>query len=402
MNSGRELLRLHGKQLLIAIVVAFAGLGFGTLVSAKILPARVTPSPSPKTVAQKIADDPTPTPTVSSSTPAPAVSAKPTVTANKAPAAAKSSTATGARQGFHWGITLRAYPFREKNDEFLPEQFRQVKELGLTDVRIDYDPKNQPMNDLAVKLAKENGLNLIFVIPFGPNDIFSDGNLYQNSYDYVAAIVNKYKNDIDIWQLANEVASVALVDGNHHGADKVDYPAAKYKAVSTWLKAATKAVKDNDATAKRLINDQWIHTGFFDMITADKIEFEILGWNWFSDMGTNMEKVVIDSKTKQSYALLAKLKSYKKEIWLTEVNRRLGSTGGKEKDQADFIQYMAEASYKNTAVGGYLVYLMLDDQTASAQESGYSLIKANPDTQQVTGVKEAFNRYRDLVKAKPR
>ncbi len=71
-----------------------------------------------------------------------------------------------------------------------------------------------------------------------------------------------------------------------------------------------------------------------------------------------------------------KLKSYNKPIWLTEVSRRLGSQGGKEKEQADFIKTMATYATKQSAINGFFVFNLLEDQAASPQERGYSIITA--------------------------
>lgn len=388
---------IHLKQLGTIIAVALLGLSLGSFVSVKgakessQIPFSPLPSPSAPPIADSLSD---------LTTPLPMPSQKP-ATAKKAPAPKKSPLSPNAvKRPFLWGVTILPYPFIEGSDLFLPEQFRLASELGLRAVRVEYSVNNDSVNQQVVELAKKHNLQLIFIIPFGPNDIFTDQKLQDNAYQYVKKIVEQYKGQVPVWQLATEVASVAIVDGGHHGVDRVDYPEAKYQAVATWLKGATKAVRDADPAAKRLVNDQWIHVGFFDRFLAEGGDFDILGWNWFSDMGTDMERVTIDAKKRQTYRLLTKLKSFKKDIWLTEVNRRLGSKDGKEKEQADYIQTMAEKTYANPAIKGFFVFNLVEDQSAPPQEQGYSLVNIDKEKNWVGGLKLAFWRYQGLIKAK--
>lgn len=388
---------LQWKQLGIAFAVATVGLVGGSVVGGLRTPKTV-PSPSTQPViAEKIVvatDAP-----IIAPTPSPQVSTKPSVTASPKPKISPKPQASVAKRPFNWGITIMPFPLRESNDLLLPEQFRLAHELGLNIVRVEYAVNNEAMNYLAVEQAKKYGLKLVFIIPWGPNDIFTDSDLYNNAYRYVAGIVAKHKGDVAVYQLANEVASVALKEGVH-GADRVDYDNHKYTATTTWLKAAAKAVKDTDPGAKRLVNDHWIHNGYFETFLKEGGDFDILGWNWFSEMGNDMDRVVIDKKTGQIYKLLTKLKAHKKEIWLTEVNRRLGSNDGNEKAQADFIQTMAEYAYKQPSITGFFVFNMIEDQTAPPKERGYGIVKVNPETKWVSGFKEAFGRYQALIKAK--
>lgn len=300
--------------------------------------------------------------------------------------------ATVASPKFHWGATLRPelFPNTSDNEKFLPEQFKAMKELGLTTLRTDYNTKNLKQNQQVLDLAKKHGMEVVFIIPFGPNDIWTDKNLYDNSYKYVNAIVKRHKGQVKVWQLGTEVASVALKSGGLHGVDGVDYPEAKYKAVSTWLTAATKATKDADPDAKRLLNDQWVHVGFFDRFIKEGGQFEIIGWNWFSDMGTNIEKPTLDAKTKQTYNLMDKLKSYNKEIWLTEVNRRNGDADGNSKAQADYIETMANYVTKNKSISGFIVFHFIGEQ-------GYGIANLNFDGKAIGEKKPAFATYKKLI-----
>lgn len=377
------------KQLGIIIGIAIIALGSGAFVAGKFSVKEVAAIPSPTpTLDQSAGQSKDAIPANS-----PSAATKTVIASPKA--AAKPANTTKARSAFSWGVAFRPEPFAsaENNLSVLPEQFQLMKELGVTSVRVDYSPNNQPLNDKIVELAKENGLTLIFIIPFGPNDISTDKNLSANAHKYVFDIVSRYRGKVPIWQLGTEVATVALRKPDLHGADTVDYPDSTYKPVATWLHAATKAAKEADPQARRLVNDQWIHVGFFTKFLKEGGDFEIIGWNWFSDMGDNMDNVTIDRNTGQKYKLMEKLRGFGKEIWLTEVNRRHGSEDGNEKAQADYIETMANAAYANQHVSGFIVFHLMGEQ-------GYGIVHANDTEFKIGAKKEAFNRYQSIIKAK--
>lgn len=392
----------HFKQFLTIGLIAIVGLGAGTIVAAKAIKVKTdTSSTDNQGNATK------PTKLKSQSVVVPVVSPSPTANAiGSTKKSGPSKVATNKKptekpkpRSFRWGATLLSFPFREKNEEFLPEQFRLAQELGIDTVRVEYAVNNVESNHKVVEQAKLKNIKVMFVIPFGPNDIYSDAKLYDNAYRYVYDIVTRHKGQVPVWQLATEVASVAIIDGSRHGVDRVDYSETKYQAVSTWLKAATKAVKDADPSAFRLLNDQWIHVGFFDRFLKEGGDFDILGWNWFSDMGNDWNNPLINSKTGQRYKLMDKLKSFKRDIWITEVNRRLGSSGNNEKAQADYIATMADKAYADPAIKAFLVYNLVEDQGAPVAEAGYGLVYTDKNTYWVTGLKQAFGRYQALIKA---
>lgn len=401
--------KLHLDQLKAMLPFMLFALLIGSVVSAKNTPATPLPSPTPISAIS-------PSPAAFAFTP----TASPSVAATKPPTKQNNTTydqkffqsltrpnpatppssappPVTLNQNFTWGVSVKPYPFRESNETFLPQQLEVAKKLGVDTIRVDYTVANDAINQLAVAEAKKYGIKIIFIIDFGPKDIYTDTNLKSNAYDYVKYIVEKYKGDVEIWQLGNEVASVALADEHRHGIAISDYPEDKYAAVSTWLKAAAKAVRDTDPKAKILLTDQWVHTGFFERFIKEQGDFDILGWNWFSDMGTDMNNVHIDQKQGQVYRLMTTIKSFKKTFWLMEVNRRYGARDGKEDEQAEFIQTMADYAAREPAISGFFVFNLVGDQWASAYQQDYGLVKADRDLKLLNGFRLAFWRYQKII-----
>ncbi len=300
-----------------------------------------------------------------------------------------------------WGVTVLTFPFPTYKESFTRTQIQEAKKLGINTIRVDYVPTNPKASEVAVDEARKQKLEVVLLIPFGPKDIFSDKDLAANTDRYVTDIVNRFKGKVSVYQLATEAASVALNnDASKHGIKSSDYPASRLKAVITWVKTASETVKRVDPSAKRLVNDQWVHVGFFDQLLAEGADFDILGWNWFSDMGTTIDTVTLNQQTGETYQLLSKLESYNKPIWLTEVNRRQGSNGGKEPEQAAFITTMGDYVASRPVIKGFFVFNLLEDQAAPPQEKGYGIITAtdNGKEQLITGHKAAFDAYKTVIK----
>jgi arabinogalactan endo-1,4-beta-galactosidase len=251
--------------------------------------------------------------------------------------------------------------------------------------------------------AQKRNLKVVFAIPYGPNDIFQDKQLDQDTYTYVSQIVKKYQGKVSVWQLGNEVASVALnPGGNYMGIDQSDYPEDRYRVVSTWLKAASRAIRTYDPNAKILITDDWVHTGFFDRFVAEGGDFDVLGWDWYSVEGEDINTVTIEGRAAGPYRLMTKLGTYKKPIWLTEVSRHLGSYGenanDREKEQADFIETTAEQAWENQQITGFFVYNLIQDQTLTPNLRAFGILNVDPETHMITSKKQAFDRYRLLIR----
>ncbi len=294
----------------------------------------------------------------------------------------------------NWGVTIRPYltPDQGFNRAFLPKQFVLMKELGVTSVRADYDFTHVDMNDLIVAQARQHKMQLIFILPMDQNQLATDKNLSSNVYRQVYDVVKKYKGQVAVWQLGTEVATVAMKKPDMNGIEFTDYPEETYRPVATWIQAASRATIDADPRAKRLLNDQWIHAGFFKKFLAEGGQFDILGWNWFSDMGgpERIEELHINDDPNRPFRLMDTLKSYNKELWFAEVNRRDGDSDGNPEAQADFIASIAQYANANQRVSTFLVFLLIG-------EAGYGIADANYQGGTVSGVKKAFTRYQQII-----
>jgi len=250
--------------------------------------------------------------------------------------------------------------------EAVDDQLALLSKLGIRTVRtryLDCSFANWFMNDQLLQAAKRHNIEVVFILepqidfkkPVRQSDLPTAAvecgsvkigkqkgakpvDLEQYGYEYTKAIVSAYKEQVKHWQLINEVGGTAMT-GNADGQLAEQFDKKIYQRLAAFLKGASKAVKEVDPTAKRVINNQWLHVGMLDLIAADKIEFEVIGWNWFVD-DIDMTKVeyapgqflnLFDELTKRKSTTGAK------EIWLSEFNKDHGSFEGKEKEQADYL-----------------------------------------------------------------
>ncbi len=304
------------------------------------------------------------------------------------------------KNAFLWGVMTREASLQDYTLDYWNKELGYDKQLGVNSIKIDYDAHAGYKRSVEmVQSAKSKNLEVLFT--FAPADILKVQKPYDEGYSLGKKLGTKLAGQVAYYQLMSEPASTALKGGQFTGTLQSDYDQAKYQIVMNWLKGASDGVRAGDPKAKIVINDQWTHFAFFDMIARDGVKFDYLGWNWFSDMGFLGDKT-LDNGTK----VFDKLKSYNKPIILTEVNERPDSVKGMDENaQSDFIQKMADFAWANKdAIKGFFV-LELTDQPATQihapKSEYYGLIKfsQNADGTYTFGQpKKAFATYQNIIK----
>lgn len=313
------------------------------------------------------------------------------------------------KEPFLWGVTMRPHALGRYDANTWNKELNLAKDLGVKYIRIGwqydawYNGKLNPFgfHDKVFSQAKEKGLSIYLVIESNPAEISELKNPYMEGYNSAFQIASHYKGQIKYYQLLNEAGSTAIKGSDFSGEKEEDYDAAKYVKVRDWLKGASEGIRKADSSAYRVITDQWLHYAFFDMLAKDKVDFDILGWDWFSDMGLMSEKKLADGTL-----ILDKLKSFGKPIILAEVNGRPdgdnGQKGQDEAKQAEFIQKMADWAYNSKVIKGFIVLELMDvTNTGRGYVDYYGLVNA---TEKKNGVgtigepKKAYQVYKEIIK----
>lgn len=233
---------------------------------------------------------------------------------------------------FHWGVSghptftsspayYSVVPLSGASSTSPVGQAELVRELGCDYYRVDVS--DQPKLDALVPIMNAHGIRLLPVlgIAYGfdatqPNYLFNPalttGEIYNACKAKAAAFVQRYPDTFTHIELANELDNKCLNDGLA-GASPADYDTFKYTRIMHALRGLADGVHENDPSIQRLINTAgWYHYGFLDKLVADGVPFEVIGWHWYSSMGSISR-------------VMQKLSGYGKPVWITECNRFGGS-----------------------------------------------------------------------------
>jgi len=310
-----------------------------------------------------------------------------------------------------WGVFTNPYVFNTPNDSFMPDHVdKQVsywKDLGLNIVRFNYEffsdrPEYiKPENDYLIKKLQANGIKRLMVVESPlEKDFFNLAN-YQKGYEWGSFIGTHFKGKIDYYQLLNEVSGKAVKE-NASGYKIEDYDMAKFAPMEEYIKGLSDGIHEADPKAKRVICAHWIGVAAIDKLIADDVNFEVIGWNWFSEMGDDPTNKKLDDGTVLN--IPKHFEKSGKEFWLTELNRSSGSFDGKEQDQAQYLKTAMDNLMKSGLVKGVFVYQLFDpnpgDDGKQTPNNQLGIIKVKKDSAGKWGPgekKPAYSTYKDLI-----
>ncbi len=300
----------------------------------------------------------------------------------------------------HWGAMVRAYglnkPYAPYQKSQLDEQLNDLKDLGATDSRANWEA-DQTVNDDFVDLSLQKGLRPMMVLETEITGLTTQ-TAYQAGYNFANPIALRYKGKVPYYQLMNEASGSTIKDG-FPGNKTSDYDSAKYAVFKELVRGMSNGVYDADPNAQRIISAHWEGVGVIDKLVADGIHFDIIGWDWYSDMGTSLVKTLDDGSTLD---IVNYLKKYNKPFWIVEVNRREGTSDKKFTAQSDFLQALAGNLKFGSDVKGFFVFTLTDQCDSLDKPIGtmglISLRKNTDGTCTVTGNKPAFATFQDIIK----
>lgn len=310
------------------------------------------------------------------------------------------------KEPFVWGVTVRPHAIGKFSKSTWNKQLQLAKGLGVNYVRMSwqydayFNSKLDPFgfHDNIIGMNEKQKLKTYMVIEANP-DVLEVKDPYMDGYNSAFQIAAKFKGRIKYYQLLNESASVALKSPDNSGEKEEDYDSEKYVKARDWIKGASDGIKKADSSAYRVVTDQWTHTAFFDMLVKDKVDFDIIGWDWFSDMGLMQDKKLGDGTL-----IIDKLKSFNKPIILAEVNARPegrnGQKGQDEDKQSEFIKNMAQFA-KDSNLKGFIVLELLDvTNTGRGYTDYYGIVNTTEKNNGVGTIgeaKKAYNTYKEII-----
>lgn len=127
---------------------------------------------------------------------------------------------------------------------------------------------------------------------------------------------------VENFEIGQEWDNDALLPGR--GGDKpADYNQTVYTHLLAVLRGMSAGVRAACSPSRQKCNigvnsGGWIHWWWFERLLQDKLDFDFVAYHWYSEMG--------DMNNAGGEDVWAKLASFGKDIWITELDRRGGSS----------------------------------------------------------------------------
>lgn len=305
-----------------------------------------------------------------------------------------------------WGVNghpITAYPGIP-----VERQLDFVKDLGLKSYRVNVTNENDE-NIIAnlVDAGKVRGIEVLPVITPDNLDLKEDSpeELYKKSRKLAVALGTRFKNDIRVWELGNEMENYAIInpcenrdDGTQYpcewgpagGTRPLDYYGPRWIKVSAVLKGLSDGMTEADPGIRKAIGTAgWGHTGAFARMKEDGIAWDISVWHMY---GEDPEWAFREIST------------YGKPIWVTEFNNPYGSQKS-EQQQADGIKQamtrLRELKEKYKIEAAHIYELFDETYWAPSFEANMGLVRlaATSDGQWIAKEpKPAYKTVRDFTR----
>lgn len=296
---------------------------------------------------------------------------------------AAASCALPARAEMIWGIN--GHPFKAYPGVTREQQIAYVDDLGMTSYRVDVAAiEAAPDLRKLVDLAKLRGIDILPVLtPHYDLDKSTPEELYQRAHAFAVHLISRFKDDIRVWELGNEMENYAIIeacemrdDGTQYscdwgpagGVDPLDYYGPRWKKVSAVLKGLSDGTIAVDPTIRKAMGTAgWGHIGAFERMRDDGIKWDISVWHMY---GQDPESA------------FQKLAAYGKPIWVTEFNHPRGSQERAVEQAKGLTRWMARLQDLQQAynVEAAHVYELMDETYwAPSFEAVMGLVRLEKD-----------------------
>ncbi len=294
----------------------------------------------------------------------------------------------------HWGAVIRPFALDLPGQpttwqKGIPEQLDLLKAMGGTLVRANVE-SNLSVMDAVVNGARERDLDVLLILEVaGDNPVLSQSvkkeQLYQLGKDLGRDWASRYRGKVAYYQLANEVSGTAARRLEDTGPTLDNRYSLKFdrnraERVAEYERGLADGVKAGDRSAKRMITGHWVLVDIIPYLIDKGVDFEIVGWDWYSDMGVNPAITEIDGQPDLNLPdVFTKLG---KEFWLAEVNKEAGSFKGTAKEQAEYLRDVATTVLTDDSIRGLIVHMLPDmaaEQGEDTGELGLVTVKKQPN-----------------------
>lgn len=303
---------------------------------------------------------------------------------------------------FLWGVNTHCdfYPvYRRSNAE---EQLKLIRDMGCGIVRTNF--YNFDFSDFYVPLANACGLKVMLVVdgqmrnPIDNYDTAAEFELYRK-------IAERYDGShgfgkIDFIQISNEVdVFLSTFNPNFGDGETVEeFPQPMMQAVYERFANAAAGIRAAKNDVKIVINAGWKHYGMFLYMKEKGIDFDLIGWDWYTDMSRAMAR-----EGKRAFQLAETLHElFGKDIIVCETNfwtdTAIDDDDVSNWDELfDIINDVMTYPY----IKGLIIYECCDEMPFEPEggfnrEAHFGLIKADKQGNML-GVKPVYHKLKDYI-----
>jgi Glycosyl hydrolase family 53 len=240
-------------------------------------------------------------------------------------------------KALEWGLNGPA-SMRKDPETF----FRVMKERGFTVLRWgvnltkDNEQTGGPAFAKTNQLAKSYGIRLqpIFGFPFRWGDrtdagLYPAGDreaLYQQGYNRTYAFVRQFKDEIDQWELENEINLVALDKNGKrlfgHGMTAAEFEMPAMEDWAAVLRGASDAIdrinQESGLHLKKILNTTSTMFGFLDFMESRGVHYDLISYHYYEVLGESPHQAW--NGWNPRFDLFKKLASYRRHVLFNEVN----------------------------------------------------------------------------------
>lgn len=287
-----------------------------------------------------------------------------------------------------WGVIGHTLTSGDYKEFSLDKQLELIKKEKFgyyrLDILTDGNGKITLGSDLLddfLKKWKQNNVKILpsfYLSTLDYND--SEEVCYSKGYILGKGFTELYGKYFPIIEIGNESElKVALKndDGSFLMINNVlQYDPQKLKRMLQFLKGANDGIKKADPKKKTLIGISGNNTGFLKMLVEHKINFDIVGSNFYD--------VKLYNTSEYSEVLKTIKREIRKPIWVTELNYREGSTNVTADVQAFWLKNMIDNLSKSKLVDAIFIYQLLDENS-NLNRPGVPSFEANFGIYKVEG-----------------